>query len=79
MKYPPNVESCSCLNANAFSKNAVRTNPAVDSAAIVADLESLATDGLDKVQIFITPYPTEHDVSDRESGTIDRYNSAEVA
>jgi hypothetical protein len=67
------------LDANAFSKNAVRTNPAVDSTAIVADLKPFAIDGLHEVQIFSTPHSTEHDVPGRESGAIDRRDRAEVA
>jgi hypothetical protein len=66
------------LDANAFSKNTIRSDPAVDSTAIVADLESFAADGLYEVKIFSTSYLAEHDVSDRECGTIDRRDSAEV-
>ena len=62
--------------ANAFSENASHSDPAVDSAAIIADLESVAADSLHEVKIFGTPYLTEDDISDRESRTINRYDSA---
>ena len=75
----PLIESSSELDANALSKDAVCSNPAVDSAAIIADLESVATNCLHEVKIFGTPHSTEHDVSDRECGTIDRHDRAEVA
>lgn len=60
----PEIRSSSGLYVNALSKNAVRTDPAVDSTAIIADLEPLAADGLHVVQVFGTPHFTEHDVSD---------------
>ena len=46
------VPAFSSLDANGFSKDAIRTDPAVDSAAIIADLGSFAADGLYEVQIF---------------------------
>jgi hypothetical protein len=60
-------ESSSEFNANASSKNSIRSNPAVDSPAIVSDLESFAADGLDYVQILGTPHLTEDYVADGES------------
>jgi hypothetical protein len=53
------------LDANALSKDAIRSNPAVDSTAIIADLEPFATNGLHEVEIFGTSHSAEHDVSDR--------------
>jgi hypothetical protein len=52
------------FDANALSKNAVRSDPAVDSTPIIADLKSLAADGLYEVQIFSAAHSAEHDVSD---------------
>ena len=57
------------LDERAFSKNAIRSDPAIDSTAIIADLESLTPDGLHDVKVFSTPHLAEHDVSNRESGT----------
>jgi len=37
-----------------LSKDAVGSDPSVDSTAIIADLESFAADGLHEVQIFST-------------------------
>jgi len=51
------------LDTNAFSKDAIRPDPSVDSPAIVADLKSLAADRLHDVQIFSTMHLAEHDVS----------------
>jgi hypothetical protein len=67
------------LDTNAFSKDATRSDPSVYSTAIVADLEPFAVDRLHNVQIFNTMHLAEHNVSDRESGTIDWYHRAEVA
>jgi len=72
----PEIESSSGLDANASSKNAVRSDPAVDSTAIIANLESYAADGFHEVQVFSTPHFAEYDVADRERGTIDRRNRA---
>ena len=40
--------------ANAFSKNAGHSDPALDSAAMIADLESVAADGLHESDRFNT-------------------------
>jgi hypothetical protein len=52
------------LDTNAFSKDAIRPDPPVDFTAIIADLKSLAADGLHNVQIFSPMHLVEHDVSD---------------
>jgi len=45
----PLIESSSELDANALSKNAVCSDPAVDSTAIIADLEPFSADSLHEV------------------------------
>jgi hypothetical protein len=45
----PEMESSLGLDANAFSKNTVCSDPAVDSTAIIADLKPSSTDGLHEV------------------------------
>ena len=40
------VPAFSSLDVNGSSKDAIRTDPAVDSAAIISYLESFAADGL---------------------------------
>jgi hypothetical protein len=67
------------LDANAFAKNTIRSYPSVDQSPIVTDLIAWTTDRLDEVQIFVPAYLAKHDVSDRESGTINRRYSAELA
>jgi hypothetical protein len=73
------VTSCLGLYANAFPKNAIRSDPSVDSTAIIADLKSFAADGLHQMQIFSASDLTKYDVTDRESGTIDRRDRAKIA
>jgi hypothetical protein len=58
------IKARSGFHANAFAKNTVCSDPAVDSTAIIADLEPFATDGLHEVQIFGASHLTQHDVSD---------------
>src|SRR5262245_19770291 len=41
-------------------------DPAVDGAAVVADLEALALDRLDQVKVLVAFHAAEHDVIDRE-------------
>jgi hypothetical protein len=70
----------SSLDANGFSKDAIRTDPAVGSAAIIADLESFAADGL-YVQIF-TSFPARRKGSvpfGRVCGLIESLNKAAKA
>jgi hypothetical protein len=52
------------FNTNAFSKDAVGSDPAVDSTAIVADLKPLAIDCFDEVKILGTSHPAKDDISD---------------
>jgi len=41
----------------------IRSDPSVDSTAIIADLKSLSADRLHDVQILSTMHLAEHDVS----------------
>lgn len=65
---PPSVphkpELRSCLDSNAFSKNAIRSDLAIDQSPIVSDLETHSIDRLDDVQIFVAVDFAQHDVSD---------------
>jgi hypothetical protein len=76
---PHSIEPYSIFYTNAFSKNAGRPDPTVNSTAIIAYLESFAVDSLHEVKIFGTPHLTKHNVSDRESRASNRRDSAELA
>jgi hypothetical protein len=72
------LENKSALDANTFSKDTVGSNPAIDPAAIVADLKPIAPDRFYEVKIFSTSHFAKYDVSDGERGTIDWDDRAKV-
>jgi len=59
-------EASSSLDSDAFSKNAIRSEPAIHQSSIVSDLEAFTIDRFDEVQIFVPAYLTENNVSNRE-------------
>ena len=68
----------STFHSDALSENTVRSNPAVDSTAIIADLKPLVADCFDEVQVFIAVHFTKDNVSNHEHRTIDRRDCAEM-
>jgi len=54
-------------------------DPAVDAAAVVADLESLALDRLDEVQVLVAHHTAEHDVTDHRDVVAERLDRAALA
>jgi len=46
------------LDPNAFAKYAIRSDPSVHQAPVVSNLEALAVDRIDEVQVFIPAYFT---------------------
>jgi hypothetical protein len=67
------------FDSDALPKDAVRSDPAIDPTAIIANLETLPVDGLHEMKILCTSHFAEHDVTHDESGTIHWYNRAKVA
>ncbi len=54
------------FDADTTPEDRAGRHPAVDPTAVVADLEPLALDGLDQVEIFAAVDLAEHDVTDAE-------------
>jgi len=73
------AESRSRVDSNTFSQNANRSDPTIHQSSVVSDLEARTVDGFDYVRIFVAVHLAQHDVSDRESGTIDGRNSTQLA
>src|ERR1700722_18585828 len=53
-----------------FPEGVMRRTPAVDAAAIVADLEAAFVDRLDQVKVVGAPDAHQHDVADDECGRV---------
>src|SRR5262249_22125058 len=66
------------LDAHAFAVDGSTRNPAVDAAAVVADLVALALDRLDEMQILAAVHLAQHDVADLERAGR-RHDGAELA
>src|SRR6185312_7566338 len=66
------------LHLRALAEDAVGADPAIDVAAIVADLKAAALDRLHEMQILRAAYATEHDVAHRERRRIDRRYRAQL-
>jgi hypothetical protein len=51
------------FDPDAFSVNAIRAYPAVDAAAVIADLEPVSLPGFDEVDILATVDLAQHDIA----------------
>src|SRR5689334_3493419 len=76
---PSGMCGASVFHPRADTEDRVLRHPAVDAAAIVADLKTRAGDRLDQMQIFVAADLAQHDVAYLESIMIDGRDGAELA
>src|SRR5262249_47249261 len=69
----------SVLHPDAPPVDAGGGDPAVDAAAVVADLEALPLDRLDEMQVLPAAHLAQHDVPDLQRGGVHRRDRAELA
>src|SRR5262249_49761587 len=60
------------LDPGANPENCAWAHPAVDEAAVVADLEPFALDGLHEVQVLAALHLAQHDIADPDPGVVHR-------
>jgi hypothetical protein len=58
------VEDRLGFDPNAFSKDSIRSNPAIHQAPVISDLEAPTIDRFDEVEVLISAHFTQHNVSD---------------
>jgi len=56
----------------------MRTNPAVDTTTVVADLKSLTLDGLDEVNVLAATHSAHNNVADAQGAGVNRRYGAEL-
>jgi hypothetical protein len=66
------------FDSNGFSEDAVGTDPAVEVASIVTDLEAAVVDRLDEVEVIATVDFDEDDVAGLQQGHVAGRNGDEV-